>query len=66
MIQKYLPCAPNIYCNKKMIRSYRNTIKELLDTKFAEQGIINPILYMLQVHISEQNKNGTFLSKNLL
>jgi hypothetical protein len=42
-----------------------NTIKELLDTKFAEQGIINPLLYMLQVHISEQNKNGIFLSKNL-
>jgi hypothetical protein len=43
-----------------------NTIKESLDTKFAEQGVINPVLYMLQVHISEQHKNGTFLSKNLL
>jgi hypothetical protein len=42
-----------------------NTIKESLDTKFAEQGILNPVLYMLQVHISEQKKNGTFLSKNL-
>jgi hypothetical protein len=43
-----------------------NSIKESVETKFAEQGIINPLLYMLQVHISEQHKDGTFLSKNLL
>src|SRR5450432_1591093 len=43
-----------------------NTIKELLNTKFGDQGIIDPVLYMLQVHISEQPGNGTFLSKNLL
>ena len=43
-----------------------NFITQLLDTKFGEQGIINPVLYMLQIHISEQNKNGIFLSKNLL
>ena len=43
-----------------------NKIKELIDTKFAEQGIINPVLYMLQVHMSEPNKTGAFLSKDLL
>jgi len=43
-----------------------NIITQLLDTKFGEQGIINPVLFMLQVHISEEHKAGTFLSKNLL
>lgn len=43
-----------------------NTIKELLDIKMGEQKIINPLLYMLQVHISEEDKEETFLSKNLL
>jgi len=42
-----------------------NTIKESLNIKFADQGIINPVLYMLQLHIEEQNNNGTFLSKKL-
>jgi hypothetical protein len=43
-----------------------NTIGQLIETKFGDQGIINPILYMLQVHISEQKTNGTFLSQKLL
>ncbi|MEP6928310.1 MAG: hypothetical protein ABI834_11765, partial [Ginsengibacter sp.] len=43
-----------------------NTIKELLDTKFAEEGIINPVLFMLQTHISESYKSETFLSVSLL
>lgn len=43
-----------------------NSISKLIQTKFGDQGIINPILYMLQVHISEQKTNGTFLSKKLL
>jgi hypothetical protein len=42
------------------------TILELLDTKFAEPGTTDPILYMLQAHISKQNTNETFLSKNLI
>ncbi len=63
MIQRYLPCALNILLQQKNDPLLVNTIKELLDTKFAEQGIINPVLYMLQIHISEQNKTGTFLSK---
>ncbi|MEO8414409.1 MAG: hypothetical protein ABI472_12155 [Ginsengibacter sp.] len=41
-------------------------IGELIETKFGDEGIINPVLYMLQVHISEKNKTGIFLSKNLL
>lgn len=43
-----------------------NTISKLIEMKFGDQGIINPILYTLQVHISEQKTNGTFLSKKLL
>jgi len=43
-----------------------NAITKLIETKFGEQGIIDPVLYMLQVHISEQKTNGTFLSKKLL
>ena len=43
-----------------------NTISKLIETKFGDEGIINPVLYMLQVHISEQKTNGTFLSKKLL
>ena len=41
------------------------TIRELVDTKFAEEGVTDPVLYMLQVHISEGNSNGFFLPKNL-
>ncbi len=43
-----------------------NTVSKLIETKFGEQGIIDPVLYMLQVHISEQKTTGTFLSKKLL
>ncbi|MEO8765681.1 MAG: hypothetical protein ABI416_15380, partial [Ginsengibacter sp.] len=43
-----------------------HAIKELIDTKFADQGIINPILYMLQLHMAEQNNNNTFLSNTRL
>ena len=41
-------------------------IEELVNSKFADDTIINPILYMLQLHISEQKTNGTSLSKKLL
>jgi hypothetical protein len=41
-------------------------ILQLIGSKFGEQGIIDPTLYMLQVHISEQKTKGTFLSKQLL
>jgi hypothetical protein len=42
-----------------------NTIKEQIDTRFADQGIIDPVLYMLQVHMADQNKTGNFLPKRL-
>jgi hypothetical protein len=51
---------------KKKDPAITDTILNLINTKFGDQGIINPVLYMLQVHISEPIKKGTFLSKNLL
>ena len=43
-----------------------NAITKLIETKFGDEGIINPVLYMLQVHIAEQKTAGTFLPKKLL
>jgi len=43
-----------------------NAITKLIETKFGDEGIINPVLYMLQVHIAEQKTEGTFLPKKLL
>jgi len=43
-----------------------NAITKLIETKFGDQGVIDPTLYMLQVHISEQKTNRAFLPKKLL
>lgn len=43
-----------------------NSISKLIETKFGDQGIIDPVLYMLQLHISQQKTSGTFLPKKLL
>lgn len=51
---------------QKKDSSLVNAISKLIETKFGDQGIIDPTLYMLQVHISEQKTNGTFLPKKLL
>lgn len=58
-------CAEYLIQQKKDPLLIRN-IEELVKSKFADEAIINPILYMLQVHISEQKTNGTFLSTKLL
>ncbi|HWH63914.1 MAG TPA: hypothetical protein VNS50_11595 [Ginsengibacter sp.] len=58
-------CAEYLFQQKKD-SSFVNTIEQLIATKFGDQGIIDPTLYMLQVHLSEQKTNGTFLSKKLL
>jgi hypothetical protein len=43
-----------------------NDITEKLNNKFAEQVIINPVLYMLQLHIEEEKKSAAIPSKKIL
>ncbi|MDQ6905104.1 MAG: hypothetical protein M3139_19100 [Bacteroidota bacterium] len=45
---------------------FKETITELINKKFGDQGIIDPVLYMLQLHISEEKNTKEFLSKKLL
>ncbi len=58
-------CAEYLLQQKKD-SSLVNTVSKLIETKFGDEGIVDPVLYMLQVHISEQKTTGTFLSKKLL
>ena len=58
-------CAEYLLQQKKDT-SIVTAITKLIETKFGDQGIIDPVLYMLQVHISEQKTAGTFLPKKLL
>ena len=51
---------------QKKDSSLVNAISKLIETKFGDQGVIDPTLYMLQVHISEQKTNRAFLPKKLL
>ena len=58
-------CAEYLFQQKKD-SFFISSVSQLINTKFGDQGIIDPILYMLQVHISEIETPGTFLSKELL
>ena len=57
-------CAEYIFQQKKD-SSFAHNINKIIETKFGDQGIIDPVLYMLQVRISENIKQ-VFLSKKLL
>jgi hypothetical protein len=57
-------CAEYIF-QQKRDSSFAHNINKIIETKFGDQGIINPVLYMLQVRISENIKQ-VFLSKKLL
>jgi hypothetical protein len=61
----FVMCAEYLL-RQKNDSSFSNTITKLIEPKFGDSSIINPVLYMLQVHISEQKTNRTFLSKKLL
>jgi hypothetical protein len=50
---------------QKRDSSFAHNINKIIETKFGDQGIIDPVLYMLQVRISENIKQ-VFLSKKLL
>ncbi len=43
-----------------------DTITNLIRTKFGDEGIVDPVLYMLQVHITEPDTKNSFLSKKSL
>jgi hypothetical protein len=43
-----------------------DTITNLVKTKFGDQGVIDPVLYMLQVHIAEPETRQSFLPKKSL
>ncbi|MDQ2863788.1 MAG: hypothetical protein M3R50_09120 [Bacteroidota bacterium] len=58
-------CAEYLFQQKKD-STFINSITQLINKKFGDQGIIDPVLYMLQVHISETVSRGTFLSKKSL
>jgi hypothetical protein len=57
-------CAEYIF-QQKRDSSFAHNINKIIETKFGDQGIIDPVLYMLQVRISENIKQ-VFLSKKLL
>jgi hypothetical protein len=44
----------------------KENIEQIINKKFGDQSIIDPILYMLQLHMAEKKTTGTFLSKNKL
>lgn len=41
-------------------------ITNLVKTKFGDQGVIDPVLYMLQVHMAEHETRASFLSQRSL
>ena len=48
---------------QKKDHSLIDTITNLVKTKFGDQGVIDPVLYMLQVHMAETENRESFLSK---
>jgi hypothetical protein len=44
----------------------KENITQSINKKFGDQGIIDPVLYMLQLHISEGKNEKEFLPRNLL
>ncbi len=54
------------YIQQAKDSAYMPTVNKLLETKFGDSAVINPVLYMLQVHLSQKNIKGIFLPKKLL
>lgn len=64
---------PNVFalCAEYLLQQKKdsvfiNTLLQLINTKFGDQGILNPLLYMLQIHLTESENAATFLSKKSL
>ena len=58
-------CAEYLMAENKDTSVYAGLTK-LLDEKFAEQSIADPVLYMLQLHIAETKNNIDIRSKQII
>lgn len=61
----FASCAEYLM-RKKSDSILKENITQLINKKFGDQGIIDPVLYMLQLHISEGKNTKEFLSNNFL
>ena len=57
-------CAEYLLQHRKA-RSLQDSIVNLITQNFGDQGIIDPVLYMLQLHITELAKESFLPKKNL-
>ncbi len=58
-------CAEYLLAENKDTSMY-TSITKLLNEKFAEQSIADPVLYMLQLHIAEIKSNSNLKSKQII
>ena len=58
-------CAEYLLTQNKDTSLY-TSITKLLNEKFAEQSIADPVLYMLQLHIAEIKSNNDLKSKQII
>jgi hypothetical protein len=58
-------CAEYL-CQQNKDPAVVDSITAILTSKFGDQGIIDPVLYMLQVHMSENKNGAVFMSKQEL
>lgn len=61
----YALCAEYLV-HKNSTPQLIDTISTIINSKFGDQSVLDPVLYMLQVHINEPEVNGTFLSTHQL
>lgn len=55
-------CAEYLLADNKDM-AFRNSLSNLINERFGEQGLINPILFMLQLRIAEIKNNIHSISK---
>ncbi len=61
----FATCAEYLFAQSKDT-SVCTGITKLLNDKFAEQSIADPVLYMLQLHIAEMQNSNSLRSKNII
>ena len=55
-------CAEYLLADKKE-PAFRNNLSNITNEKFGEQALIDPVLYMLQLHIAEIKNNSQSIPK---
>ncbi len=55
-------CAEYLLSDKKQ-ETFRHELPKIINEKFSDQSLADPILYMLQLHLAEINENGKTISK---